>query len=154
MGATGGISNKILECLLRLCCSLLKWRANVKAFAAGESHLQPSTGPPPEPQTDLAQAEILVLASKHGASAVQRELGICTQLKLGSWSPASLLRGLCPGPSSARALTCSHSPLEPELTVLLHPLPSSPSRGLSHSPPFLCLSVGFVLTPSLLLSLP
>lgn len=82
MGATGVISNKILECLLCLCCSLLKLRAKVKAFAAGESHLQPSTGPPPElPQTGLAEAEFLVLAPKHGTSAVQRELGICTQLK-------------------------------------------------------------------------
>lgn len=85
MGATGVISNKILECLLCLCCSLLKLRAKVKAFAVGESHLQPSTGPPPElPQTGLAEAEFLVLAPKHGTSAVQRELGICTQPKLGS----------------------------------------------------------------------
>lgn len=37
MGPTGASGNKILECLLCYCCSLLRLRANIKLCAAGKT---------------------------------------------------------------------------------------------------------------------
>lgn len=107
MGATGVISNKILECLLRLCCSLPKLRAEVKAFAADESYLQPSTGPPPElPQTGLAQA-----VPKHGTSVVQRELGDLYATKTRLVEPSLSPERAMPWPQLSQGLDLLTQPI-------------------------------------------